>query len=369
MSEQQEKAVGIIDVAGLPVITGDCKPGDRLYTAPPSVEALTKANAVLDALCEDRINEIASLRTTNAAQAERIAELEAAYDQAGRTIQTQGRELSISESRLHDVAVHCANVELELSILQSSSPAEPRKYFYYSPDVGFNIVDSLEEAKKFANNEISEYRDQADQEWPAEVDEICIGYLIAETVEVETVPGGCDYVLEAIASTAKPEPLSAAQGVPEGLPIEQEPKYTTDGKSIINRASGEAIPHDEPVFIFRARDKFALNALNHYRDLFEPLRRDTRQHRMAVNERCDDFYEFAINNPNRMKSPDTAAPEQAEPLSANGTPPEGYVRLSDVLTFIDLIATDKKGLRHVYVPSQRGSMVRVPDFAAAGEVK
>jgi hypothetical protein len=217
MSEQQEKAVGIIDVAGLPVITGDCKPGDRLYTAPPSVEALTKANAVLDALCEDRINEIASLRTTNAAQAERIAELEAAYDQAGRTIQTQGRELSISESRLHDVAVHCANVELELSILQSSSPAEPRKYFYYSPDVGFNIVDSLEEAKKFANNEISEYRDQADQEWPAEVDEICIGYLIAETVEVETVPGGCDYVLEAIASTAKPEPLSAAQGVPEGM--------------------------------------------------------------------------------------------------------------------------------------------------------
>lgn len=90
------------------------------------------------------------------------------------------------------------------------------KFFYYSPDVGFNTVDTLEEAKKLANAEIDEYRDQADQEWPAEVDEVCIGYVIAETVEVETVPGGCDYVLEAIASTTHAEPTYVLFGYATG---------------------------------------------------------------------------------------------------------------------------------------------------------
>jgi len=49
-----------------------------------------------------------------------------------------------------------------------------------------------------------------------------------------------------------------------GLPIEQEPKYTVSGSHIINRASGEPIPHDEPVFIFRARDKYAAPLIGQY---------------------------------------------------------------------------------------------------------
>ena len=36
-----------------------------------------------------------------------------------------------------------------------------------------------------------------------------------------------------------------------------EPKYQIVGDKIVNRASGEAIPEDEPVIIFRARDVHA----------------------------------------------------------------------------------------------------------------
>jgi hypothetical protein len=47
--------------------------------------------------------------------------------------------------------------------------------------------------------------------------------------------------------------------------ISQEPKYdvTPEGR-IINRASGEIIPDDEPIFIFRARDTYALSVLLYY---------------------------------------------------------------------------------------------------------
>ncbi|UMO76013.1 hypothetical protein [Planktothrix phage Pra-JY27] len=85
-----------------------------------------------------------------------------------------------------------------------------------------------------------------------------------------------------------------------GLPVEQEPKYTTDGRAIVNRDSGEAIPADEPVFILRARDRHALNTLRDYR-----ARVVGTEHIEAVDQRIADFEGFAIRHPDRMKEPDT----------------------------------------------------------------
>jgi hypothetical protein len=99
-----------------------------------------------------------------------------------------------------------------------------------------------------------------------------------------------------------PQPRTAPE--PEGLPPEQEPKYTTNGHAIVNRASGEDIPADEPVFIFRARDKNAVKVLQFYA---QRCQHADYHHVAAINKRIKHFRQFASRHPERMKLPDTAA--------------------------------------------------------------
>lgn len=92
--------------------------------------------------------------------------------------------------------------------------------------------------------------------------------------------------------------------------VEQEPKYdVTDQGQLVNRASGQPIPDDEPVFIFRARDLFAAPALNAY--LRALCAADSEivghDHRHAIRNRVRDFERFAQQHPDRMKISDTAA--------------------------------------------------------------
>lgn len=90
-------------------------------------------------------------------------------------------------------------------------------------------------------------------------------------------------------------------GAQHGLSEEQEPKYTVNGRAIINRASSEEIPADEPVFILRARDVHAMYALRSYL-----LRLPAgSEHRRAVEARCMDFFNFKAAHLDRMKEPDT----------------------------------------------------------------
>lgn len=90
-------------------------------------------------------------------------------------------------------------------------------------------------------------------------------------------------------------------GQEPGLPVSQEPKYSVNAFAIINRATSQAIPHDEPVFIFRARDVHATYGLKAYAS-----RCGETAHALAVGERIEAFEQFAKNNPDRMKTPDTA---------------------------------------------------------------
>jgi hypothetical protein len=88
----------------------------------------------------------------------------------------------------------------------------------------------------------------------------------------------------------------------DAMPATQEPKYGIKQNRLYNRASGEFIPADEPVFIFRARDKLAAAALEYYMH-----RCGDPAHQEAVFMRMADFDKFASNNPSRMKWPDTLA--------------------------------------------------------------
>lgn len=91
----------------------------------------------------------------------------------------------------------------------------------------------------------------------------------------------------------------------------QEPKYQAvifhdgepsfgDDTKVINRITGEAIPDDEPIMIFRARDVHALDVIAHYRRLCSD-----EGHKRVVNDRWHDFNRFAEAHPDRMKEPDS----------------------------------------------------------------
>ena len=84
----------------------------------------------------------------------------------------------------------------------------------------------------------------------------------------------------------------------------QDPKYGIDNEGrLCNIASGEPIPEDEPIFIFRAKDMLAENALHYYVGAVT-----TNMHKEAIHARIKDFQHFRQQNPTRMKAPDTVFP-------------------------------------------------------------
>lgn len=80
----------------------------------------------------------------------------------------------------------------------------------------------------------------------------------------------------------------------------QDPKYDIENGRLINAESGKPIPDGEPLFILRGKDKNAALAIAYYQDLC----RDD-QHRKAVNKRLHEFVDFAHENPELLKEPDT----------------------------------------------------------------
>lgn len=80
----------------------------------------------------------------------------------------------------------------------------------------------------------------------------------------------------------------------------QEPKYDMNPQGkLYNRNSGNVIPDDEPVMIFRARDRHAAKAIQYYLSLCSD-----ENHKDVVAGRHADFARFAVEHPDRMKEPD-----------------------------------------------------------------
>jgi hypothetical protein len=162
------------------------------------------------------------------------------------------------------VRVSAMNLEKELQSALQSRPAAP-------------IESGVE--KWIAEHQ---FEDEFEEEGPAK--------LIVRVDQLKEFLSGFRLV--------KAEPAPA---VLDGLCVEQEPKYSVRGDCIFNRASGEPIPADEPVFIFRARDVHALDALIAYATALPD-----GEHKDAVRRRCVNFGVFAERHLERMKEPDTA---------------------------------------------------------------
>lgn len=76
----------------------------------------------------------------------------------------------------------------------------------------------------------------------------------------------------------------------------QDRKFAFRRGRYVNRVSGEAIPLDEPVIIFRARDRHALDVLRYYRGLATDP-----HHRQVIAERIYEFGDYARAHP--LKEP------------------------------------------------------------------
>lgn len=90
-----------------------------------------------------------------------------------------------------------------------------------------------------------------------------------------------------------------------GILRSQEPKYTvSDLGRLVNRLTGVPIPDEEPVFVFRAKDLWALGALQAYRRQLIASSCDP-DHIKVVDDRIRDFEAFAEGFPDRMRAPNS----------------------------------------------------------------
>jgi hypothetical protein len=83
-----------------------------------------------------------------------------------------------------------------------------------------------------------------------------------------------------------------------------DPKYliatTGEHAQIVNAATKVPIPDDEPIFIIRGKDANAVSTLLRYSSAC-----GNHEHICAVLNRIEAFCKFNIENPERMKEPDT----------------------------------------------------------------
>ena len=78
----------------------------------------------------------------------------------------------------------------------------------------------------------------------------------------------------------------------------EDRKFKFENGRFVNRVSGEAIPGDEPVILFRARDRKALAVLRFYLEQAEDP-----HHQQAIKDRISEFEAFQREHPDRMKEP------------------------------------------------------------------
>lgn len=77
-----------------------------------------------------------------------------------------------------------------------------------------------------------------------------------------------------------------------------ERKYKIKDGNLVKRNNEVPIPEDEPLFIFRAKDRKALSALVAYNMILDNL--DQKE---SVMKSINDFREFQENNPDKMNEP------------------------------------------------------------------
>jgi len=92
-------------------------------------------------------------------------------------------------------------------------------------------------------------------------------------------------------------------------------KPGTNGIKIVNVYNGNEIPEDEPLFIFRAKDRLAIKSLAHY---FCSCVMDecTSEQVNSLANTIIEWAKWQKNNPDKMKQPGITMPEDMKKLVA-----------------------------------------------------
>lgn len=77
-----------------------------------------------------------------------------------------------------------------------------------------------------------------------------------------------------------------------------ERKYKIKDNQLVKRSNEVPIPPDEPLFIFRAKDRKALPALVAYNMILDNL-----EQKEAVSKSINDFCVFQAEHPEKMAEP------------------------------------------------------------------
>ena len=77
-----------------------------------------------------------------------------------------------------------------------------------------------------------------------------------------------------------------------------ERKYMIENNQLVKREGKKPVPHDEPLFIFRAKDRKALAILVAYGQIVDNL-----EQKAEVNKSVQDFRAFQEKNPELMGEP------------------------------------------------------------------
>lgn len=93
---------------------------------------------------------------------------------------------------------------------------------------------------------------------------------------------------------------AAKQETPTASYETQDPKYNIVDCKLVNASTGNPIPHDEPIFIFRAQDMLSVAVLGYYMSIVT-----NSDHKGIVSLRLKQFCTFANEHRDRMKYPDT----------------------------------------------------------------
>lgn len=81
-----------------------------------------------------------------------------------------------------------------------------------------------------------------------------------------------------------------------------DPKFHIEDDNIVKTSNGDPIPDDEPIMLFRARDRNALNMLHYYATLcMEDGCNDFQME--GIKNRIDAFEKFKQCHSDRMKQP------------------------------------------------------------------
>lgn len=138
-----------------------------------------------------------------------------------------------------------ATVKDSLIVQQAPAGFRPDQFFAYSHEIGFELLNTAEDARSFAQQEIDEYRDNAAEGWDEAVEKVRWGVVLGKAEQIpitdhdgNTTDSSGDRFVDYVLSDCAPAQIEQ-QAPDKWQPISTAPK---DGTVILGALIGSDVP-------------------------------------------------------------------------------------------------------------------------------